>query len=279
MLETWQAIALGVVEGVTEYLPVSSTGHLILVESLLGLDSPDHKAAVDAYSIVIQGGAVLAVLGLYWRRVGQMLQGVLGRDPTGLRLLFNLAIAFVPTGVTALLLKKLINQHLFHPAPVLAALTLGGIWMIWLDRGRDPHDDRGTPLDAIDWRTALGIGLFQCAALWPGTSRSMMTIAGAILLGVRARDAAEFSFLLGVPTLGAACVYELLKTPEIRELGPGPAALGIAVAAITAALAVRWLVAFLNRRGLAPFGWYRLALAGVFFLSLAFGWLSFPGLS
>jgi undecaprenyl-diphosphatase len=268
-LDWWHAVVLGLVEGITEYLPISSTGHLILTSSLLGLHTPEQGAAVAAFEIVIQGGAILAVLGLYWRRVLQMGAGALGRDPLGRRLLGNLALAFLPAGLLGPLLDDPIEEHLFHAAPVLAALFLGGVWMIWLDRRRAPA--AGAPLDALGWRQALGIGLFQCAAMWPGTSRSMMTIAGGVLLGLRARDAAEFSFLLGVPTLGGACAYKLAKnllaassagTPNLFEqLGAAPVALGIAVAALSAAVAVRWLVAFLQRHGLAPFGWYRIALA------------------
>ena len=162
-------------------------------------------------------------------------------------------------------------SDLFRAAPVLLALALGGAWMIWLDRHRPP--DSGASLEFMTWRHSLAIGLFQCAAMWPGTSRSMMTIAGGVLLGLRARDAAEFSFLLGVPTLGAACAYKLLKNllasqqtgaPNLFEqLGIGPVALGFAVAALSAAIAVHWLVGFLQRHGLAPFGWYRIALSVV----------------
>ncbi|MGH9884554.1 MAG: undecaprenyl-diphosphate phosphatase [bacterium] len=279
MLDAWQAVVLGLVEGITEFLPVSSTGHLILAESLLGLGTPATKSALDAFSIVIQGGAILAVLGLYWPRVLQMLRGVFGRDPVGLRLFRNIAIAFLPAALIGPLIDDWLDTHLFRPLPVLAALFLGGLWMIWLDRRRGAGEvASSTALDALDWRHALVIGLLQCVAMWPGTSRSMMTIAGGTLVGLRPREAAEFSFLVGVPTLGGACAFKLLKnllaasrdgTPNLIEaLGAGSVALGFAVAAISAALAVRWLVGFLNRHGLAAFGWYRVGLTAVLGLAL-----------
>jgi undecaprenyl-diphosphatase len=282
MLESWQAVVLGLVEGITEFLPVSSTGHLILAQALLGLDEPGTKPALDAFAIVIQGGAILAVLGLYAQRVAGMLRGLAGRDPAGLRLLGNLAIAFLPAGIAGPLLDDWLETWLFHPAPVLAALLAGGVWMIWLGRrGASPD---AMALEALDWRRALAIGALQCVAMWPGTSRSMMTIAGGTLLGLRPRDAAEFSFLLGVPTLGGACVYKLAKnlyasardgTPSFVEvLGAGAVALGFAVAAISAALAVRWLVGFLNRHGLAAFGWYRIGLALALGAAIAFRWVT-----
>ncbi|MCL4683378.1 undecaprenyl-diphosphate phosphatase [Myxococcota bacterium] len=263
-MEWWQAVVLGLVEGITEYLPVSSTGHLILVSSLLGLRTPEQAEALATFEIAIQGGAILAVLGLYRHRVPQTWNGLRGRDPLGLRLLQNLALAFLPAAVLGPLLDDSIEAHLFSAPPVLAALLLGGLWMIWLGR-RGPRGDR--TLESIDARMALLIGLFQCVAMWPGTSRSMMTIAGGVLLGLRPRDAAEFSFLLGVPTLGAACAYKLTKNlladgPNLFEtLGAGPVLIGFAVAAVSAAFAVQWLVRFLGRHGLAPFGWYRIALA------------------
>jgi undecaprenyl-diphosphatase len=269
-LEAWQAVILGLVEGITEYLPVSSTGHLILASSLLGLDEPGQKAAVDSFNIVIQGGAIAAVALLYWTRVLAMLRGLAGRDEAGRNLLVCLVVAFLPAAVLGPLLDDTIERHLFRPGPVLAALLLGGLWMIWLDRraGRNPEAP-GLALESLDWRRALAIGLFQCVAMWPGTSRSMVTIAGGTVLGLRPREAAEFSFLLGLPTLGAACVYKLAKDlsgdgPSLfTVLGPGAVALGFAVAAVSAFVAVRWLVAFLTRHGLAAFGWYRLALAAV----------------
>jgi undecaprenyl-diphosphatase len=284
MLEKWQAVVLGLVEGITEFLPVSSTGHLILAQSLLGLDQPESRSALDAFSIVIQGGAILAVLGLYTSRVAQILRGLVGRDAAGRRLLLNILVAFLPAALLGPLLDNWLEQHLFRPLPVVGALLAGGVWMIWLDRGPKPDESRPSlALDALDWRRALAVGLLQCVAMWPGTSRSMMTIAGGTLVGLRPRDAAEFSFLVGVPTLGGACVYKLAKnllasardgTPNLIEtLGAGSVALGIAVATLSAALAVRWLVSFLNRHGLAPFGWYRVGLSALMALALWFGWV------
>jgi undecaprenyl-diphosphatase len=261
---------LGLVEGITEFLPISSTGHLILAASLLGSADPAAKPAQDAFLIIVQGGAVLAVLGLYWERVLGMLRGLLGQSESGRRLAFHLALAFVPAALIGKLLGKQVKLSLFHAGPVLAALFLGGVWMLWLSRAGSPAYQRAVQrIDQLDWRRALGIGLFQCLALWPGTSRSMMTIAGGMLLGLRPRDAAEFSFLLGVPTLGAATLYELVS--QLHDAGAGPSffaqlgarsvIVGMLVAAISAALAVRWLVEFLNRHGLTLFGWYRIGLA------------------
>lgn len=277
-MEWWQAAILGLVEGITEYLPVSSTGHLIIVSSLMGLDGPEQKASVDAFNIVIQGGAILAVLGLYRDRVWQMARGLVGRSPAGARLLSRLIVAFIPAGVLGFLFDDEIEGLLFSPAPVVAALALGGVYMIMLDRarmrsGRAGAESAEDGLASMTMRQALIIGLLQCVAMWPGTSRSMMTITGGVLVGLRPRQAAEFSFLLGLPTLGGACVFKLAKnlyeseqngTPSLIDvIGVANIAVGVAVATVSAALAVRWLVGFLNRSGLEPFGWYRIALAAV----------------
>jgi undecaprenyl-diphosphatase len=277
----WQAAILGLVEGITEYLPVSSTGHLILASALLGLGGDEaSRGALDSFEVVVQGGAILAVLGLYSGRVRSALLGLAGRDPAGLRLVVNLAAAFLPAALVGLVLHDAITAHLFRPVPVLAALFIGGLWMIWLDR-------RGAggagEVDDLSPRQALVIGLFQCVSLWPGTSRSMMTIAAGLLVGLRPRAAAEFSFLLGLPTLGAACLYALAKdlaaasrtgAPNLFELlGPTSTLIGVGVATLSAALAVRWLVGFLGRHGLGAFGWYRVALCGALGAAMWLGWV------
>ena len=279
------AIILGLVEGITEYLPVSSTGHLILAAALLGLDRPEIKSSVDAFSIVIQGGAILAVLGLYRQRVAQMIAGLLGKDPGGRKLVINLFIAFLPAAVLGLIFDDMIEAHLFRPVPVIAALALGGVWMIVLGKGSADDDAPEADITELPWRSALMIGCFQVVAMWPGTSRSMMTIAGGMMAGLRPKQAAEFSFLLGLPTLGGACVYKLGKNlkeshdagvPNLFEdLGVGPVLIGVAVATVSAWLAVRWLVGFLTTHGLAAFGWYRIVLAAVLGGAVATGLVTF----
>lgn len=286
-MELWQAVILGLVEGITEYLPISSTGHLILAAELMKLDTPERKAAVDAFTIVIQGGAILAVLGLYWPRVRSMIAGLLGKDPAGFRLLVNLIVAFIPAAIFGKLLDDWIEARLFFAGPVIAALVLGGLYMMLVDQWRAGRFGipqalrRGKTIDDLTFIDCLKIGLLQCIAMWPGTSRSMMTITGGLFCGLKPKDAAEFSFLLGVPTLGAATLYKLYKnlsiarqtgTPNLFEqLGVAACIVGIAAAAISAAIAVRWLVGFLNKHGLTAFGWYRLALAAVLLTLIGMG--------
>jgi undecaprenyl-diphosphatase len=297
----WDAFVLGVVEGITEYLPVSSTGHLILTQSLLGLDSPASlKKAVDAFNIVIQGGAILAVLGLYWPRVSSMIRGLFGRDQAGLRLLGLLVLAFLPAALLGPFLDDSIDAYLFNPPAVIVALAAWGVVMIFVGRWQmrrfgppPPTTGEGLPrahagaggryigLEDLTWRSALFIGALQCVAMWPGTSRSMITIVAGMLVGMRPRESAEFSFLLALPTLGGACVFKIAKDvlgsgpSSLVGLGIGPMVVGIAVATVAAALSVRWLVSYLNRHGLAVFGWYRLGLSAAFVVLVVGGWLSF----
>lgn len=262
------AIILGLVEGITEYLPVSSTGHLIIAAALLGLGSAEGAGnPVNSFLIAIQGGAIAAVAGLYWRRVVSMLKGLAGRDAAGTRLVVNLFVAFLPAAVIGLLAEEQIETWLFRPLPVMGALAAGGVVMILLGR-YEPREPR--EIDVLSWRRALVIGLAQCLAMWPGTSRSMVTIVAGMLVGLRPARAAEFSFLLGLPTLGAACAWktlQLLRGGHEGALdslgGPGPVILGFVVAAVSAAAAVRWLVGYLSRHGVGVFGWYRLVLCAV----------------
>jgi len=278
-LTLFQAVVLGLVEGITEYLPISSTGHLILASALMGLGrTPVDQEAIDTFNIVIQGGAIAAVIGLYWPTLLRMARGVAGRDQQGLSLLINLFIAFLPSAVLGLLLKDQIEYFLFRPVPVLIALGLGGIYMMVADLRAQGRLGKLPPTATVHVMNltpgqALFIGVMQCVALWPGTSRSMMTITGGIWCGMKPRQAAEFSFLLGLPTLLAATLYKLLKnlsnshrtgSPNMFEtLGFTSCLVGIVVAAVSAAVAVKWLVGFLNKHGLMPFAWYRLVLCFV----------------
>lgn len=276
------AAVFGVVEGLTEYLPVSSTGHLILTGHWMGLSRLSGESgplgpkiekdpALDAFEIVIQLGAILAVLGLYRKRVGQMCLGLAGRSKEGLRLVGLLLVAFLPAAVVGLVLRKPIKEFLFNPGAVAIALFAGGVAMIVIERivrRRGPAPVQG--VDNMLMRHALIIGLAQCIAMWPGTSRSMITIVAGLIVGLDMLTAAEFSFLLALPTLGAATVYEGLKSWDVLlpSAGPGGLLIGLAVSGIVAALAVKGFVKWLTGHGLLPFGIYRILLAIVILLML-----------
>lgn len=278
-MHPWQAFILGVIEGITEYLPISSTGHLIVAQRLMGigLGSPESKAAADAFAVVIQGGAILAVLGLYWRRVVQMIQGVFGRNPEGLKLAINIIAGFLPAAVIGLILNHWIKEHFFNMITVSISWIIGGIGILavaWWNRKSAPRSG-GAELGELTLKMALAIGFLQCVAMCPGTSRSLMTICGGLLVGLSIRAAVEYSFLLGVLTLTAATAKDAIdKVKEIEqynhlfggtklmihEYGMLPMAVGIVAAAVSAAIAVKWLVSYLQSHGLSAFGWYRIGL-------------------
>ncbi len=304
-LSATDALILGVVEGVTEFLPISSTGHLIIASRALGLEterpltnragqplwfrapSAKHpqgvpltvKLAADTYNVVIQFGAIAAVALLYWSQLLSMARGALGQDPTGRRLLTNIIIAFLPAAAFGLLLHDWIDAHLFSIPAVIAAQVAGAGLMFYAEAWRRRHaTSPAAPREALAEltpRQSLNIGALQCLALWPGTSRSMTTIVGGYFSGLDPRRAAEFSFLLGFVTLSAATVYKSYKSGAamIQVFGWSHVLLGAAVAAITAALSVRFLVSWLTRHGLAAFAWYRLVVAGVLTALLASGFL------
>lgn len=268
-MEWWQAIVLGIVEGLTEYLPVSSTGHLLLAQRAMGIASSE---AADAFAICIQVGAIVAVLGLYHKRVLQILNGFLGRDPQGLQLGINILAAFVPAVILGLLLEKTIKTYLFAGDrwglwPTVIAWFVGGVAILavgWFRRHRrEEKGAGGFDMLELTWKMALVIGIAQCLAMWPGTSRSLITIVGGILVGMNMRSAVEFSFLLGVVTLTAATAYDGLKHGEamLEQFGIPSLLLGLLFSWLSAVVAVKWMVAYLNKHGLAIFGWYRIALA------------------
>jgi undecaprenyl-diphosphatase len=280
-----KAAILGVVEGLTEYLPVSSTGHLILAGDLMGLVhysdktgpfgkllDKDKMEAINSFDIVIQLGAILAVLGLYRKRVGQMCAGLVGQNPQGLKLLALLVVAFLPAAIVGVPLHKKIEAVLFGPIPVAWALAVGGILMIVVEYfySRNKSANRTTNLDLVTFRQALIIGIAQVFAMWPGTSRSMITIVAALLVGMDMLAAAEFSFLLALPTLMGATVISAHEDWSVLKqvAGVDGMLVGLIVSGIVAALAIKGFVKWLTHHGLTPFGVYRIIAAILVFLLL-----------
>ena len=267
-MDNFQALILGLVEGLTEYLPVSSTGHLLLAQRLLGIPS---STASDAFAICIQAGAILAVLGLYRARVAQMMRGVVGRDAIGRHLLLTLVTAFIPAAVLGLLLEKPIKKYLFGGDewglwPVVAAWLVGGLAILAVSfarRRRGVRPGTGLDLEQLTIRMALIVGLAQCLAMWPGVSRSLITIVGGVLVGLSLPAAVELSFLLGVITLSAATAYDAMKNGSemLATYGAMPLLIGFGAAWLSAVLAVKWMVGYLKSHGMEIFGWYRVALA------------------
>ncbi|MBJ7258670.1 MAG: undecaprenyl-diphosphate phosphatase [Chthoniobacterales bacterium] len=267
-MDNIQALILGIVEGITEYLPVSSTGHLLFAQRLLGIPS---STASDAFAISIQGGAILAVLGLYRARVSAMVRGLLGHDAAGRQLALNLVAAFIPAAVLGLLLEKMIKKYLFGGEewglwPVVAAWFVGGVAILavsWQRKKSSPSARTGLSLDQLTLRMAVIVGAAQCIAMWPGVSRSLITIVGGVLVGLSLPAAVELSFLLGAVTLTAATAKDTWESGAemLAAFGPVPLAIGFVAAWISAVLAVRWMVGYLNSHGLEIFGWYRVFLA------------------
>lgn len=259
-LSTLDSIILGVVEGITEYLPVSSTGHLVIVQRWLGLGDAAGRQAADTYAIAIQIGAILAVLLLYRDRVASMLRGILGRDAEGRRVLGLLVASFIPAAAIGAAFGDTIKDELFSPGPVVIAWIVGGIFLLaWKPRSGV------VSLVELTTSKAVIIGAAQVLALWPGVSRSLVTIAAALLVGLTLSAALEYSFLLGLATLSAATVFDLAKNGDslVNDYGLARPLLGVLVAFVTAAAAVKWLVAYLAEKPLSRFGWYRLGAAAI----------------
>jgi undecaprenyl-diphosphatase len=265
---TLTAILLGILEGLTEFLPVSSTGHLILASALLGYNS-DYWAL---FNIVIQLGAILAVVVLYWRTFWHAGVGVLRLEPQGLRFARNVLVAFIPSVILGLLLKHVIDVLLGSPMVVAVALVLGGIAIIAIERVVKPGQE--VPVAELSLGLVIGVGIAQCLAMIPGVSRSGATIMGALGMGVGRKTAAEFSFFLAVPTMLGATALEIFdKRHELlggaMTVGWSQIAIGFAVAFVVAMAIIKAFVAYVSRHGFGPFAWYRIVVGGAAVVWLA----------
>ncbi|HYC45438.1 MAG TPA: undecaprenyl-diphosphate phosphatase [Burkholderiales bacterium] len=253
-----KAAILGVVEGLTEFLPISSTGHLIITSQLL--DFHDEKGKV--FEIAIQTGAMLAVVWEYRTRFARALTG-LTRDPLAQRFVLNLVIAFIPAAVLGLAFGKLIKQHLFHAVPVAIAFIAGAFVILWVERRRNRRV-RIESVDDMTWLDALKVGMAQSVALIPGTSRSGATIIGGMLFGLSRRAATEFSFFLAVPTLIAAGIYDLMKHRDLLSVADAPVfGVGLVTAFVSAFVCVRWLIRYIATHDFTVFAWYRIVFGAV----------------
>lgn len=267
-----KALILGLVEGLTEFLPISSTGHLILVGDLLGFNDDKGKL----FEIVIQTGAIAAVMWEYRRKLTQTIMGI-GRDPVANRLALNLIVAFIPLAVLGLLFGKHIKAVLFAPIPVALAFIVGGLIILWIERraAAGLSHVRVDSIDRMSGRDALNVGLMQALALIPGTSRSGATIMGGMVLGLSRQTAAEFSFFLAMPTLLAASAYELLKHRGLLSWDDLPMfATGFASSFVSAFICVRWLLRYISTHDFRIFAWYRIAFGLLVLLTAQMGWVS-----
>ena len=264
MADWLYAIILGLVEGLTEFIPVSSTGHLLLAKEALGLG----PRPWDTFIVMIQLGAILAVVALYFHRLWKVLLDLPGRDPAALRFALSVLLAFLPSAIVGLLLHDFIKAVLFNPTIVCITLIVGGFGLLALERWAPaPRED-----DAMSFslKTALGVGLFQCLSIIPGVSRSGATIVGGLLLGVDKRAAAEFSFFLAIPTMVGAFVLDFW---ESREFLTGEAlqliAIGFVVSFVSGWFVVKTMLDFVSRHGFAPFAWWRIVVGALGLVLLA----------
>jgi undecaprenyl-diphosphatase len=250
-MSVFEALILGIIEGITEFLPISSTAHLILAGRVLG---HAESSFAKSFDIIIQFGAILSVVVLYWKKFWHW------------DVLKKLVIAFIPTGIIGLTVYKVLKEHLYENVTViLAALVIGGIGLIIFDRSQRPSQEE-IDFSEITYGRALLIGLFQAIAIVPGVSRSAATIVGGSMIGISKRTIVEFSFMLAVPTMLAATVYDLYKSQDALSGNYGALAVGFVVSFVTAIVAIKSFLAFIKKRSFAAFGWYRIVLAIVYFL-------------
>ena len=263
-----KAAIMGIVEGLTEFLPVSSTGHLILAGHLLGLHSERDKV----FEIAIQTGAILAVILVYWAKIRETLR-TLPSERESQQFALNVLVAFFPAVVLGLALGKAIQQHLFTPTVVAIALIVGGFIILWAEKRKHPNV-RIHEVEQMRWSDALKVGLVQCLALIPGTSRSGATIIGGMFLGLSRKAATDFSFYLAIPTLVGAGVYSLFKERAQLSADDIPMfAVGLVFSFISAWLCVRWLLRYISSHTFTPFAWYRIVFGIIVLVTAWTGWV------
>ena len=268
----FEAVILGITEGLTEFLPVSSTGHLIVMQRILGL--PEGSAS-NTFAIGIQIGAITAILALYWRRLSAA-AGALTKPSDGKpNLLGQILVAAIPAVIAGLLLESWIDAHLFSATVVAYSLAIGGILLLVLERVLKHRTQTINELSQMSYRSAFCIGMWQCLALIPGTSRSGATIGGALVMGLSRTAAAEFSFLVGLPILYGASIYKLISMRnELSSDMVAPFVIGTVTSFLTAIAIVKPFLAFLNRHHFVPFAWYRIAVGLAIIALLAMGYLA-----
>jgi undecaprenyl-diphosphatase len=275
-----KAAIMGVVEGLTEFLPISSTGHLILAGSLLNFTGD----RVKVFEIAIQTGAMLAVVWEYRQRLSDTVAGI-ASQARAQRFALNVLVAFLPAVVFGLLLGSTVKKHLFSPVPVALAFIVGGVLILWIEArhkrlygAMDLAGGRRARVETVDDMTvadALKVGLLQCLALIPGTSRSGATIMGALVLGFSRKAATEFSFFLGIPTLVGAGAYSVWKQRDLLSMADVPMfAVGTVMAFFSALLCIRWLIRYVSTHDFTAFAWYRIVFGGIVLLTASTGWVT-----
>ena len=267
-----KAAIMGIVEGLTEFLPISSTGHLILAGALLGFD--DEKAKV--FDIAIQTGAIFAVILVYWQKIRSTLVA-LPTDKQAQQFALNVLVAFIPAVVLGLLFGKAIKAHLFTPTVVATTFIIGGFIILWAE-ARHKNNPAATRVHDVDTMTAgdaIKVGLVQCLAMIPGTSRSGATIIGGMLMGLSRKAATDFSFFLAMPTLIGAGVYSLYKERALLSIADVPMfAVGLVFAFLSAWLCIRWLLRYISTHSFVPFAWYRIAFGVLVLVTAKMGWVT-----
>ncbi len=272
----FKAVLMGIVEGLTEFLPISSTGHLILAGSLLDFQSNVGADKAKVFDIAIQSGAIFAIVLVYWQRLRDTLAG-LGSEPRAQRFAINVVVGFLPAAVIGLALGKVIKAHLFNAPVVASAFIVGGLIILWAER-RASKAEHAVPrvqtVDDLSVLDALKIGFVQCLGMIPGTSRSGATIIGGMFLGLSRKASTEFSFFLGIPTLVGAGLYSLYKERELLSLADLPLfGVGLAFSFISAWVCVRWLLRYVATHNFVPFAWYRIAFGILVLVSAHQGWI------